>query len=169
MGPRGRPARPRPRAGRLGQFAATTPQAPQLHLEIARELCERLLPAADERELALDVRDRLFDDPQALLVARILLPAPAQCGTRLLRLGELDELLEDQPEQVAEPDQLLQVGDVGLGIRPVGALLAIAGAEQAELFVVADGARRDADALRNLADAERAHAATSMSSGSTAR
>src|SRR5581483_10950032 len=93
---------------------------------------------------------------------------PAQRGAGLLGLGELDELLERQPEQVAQPDQLLQPADIRLGIGPVRPLLTLRSRpEQPELFVVADRPRRDADALRHLADAEGrlcgAHAATSTS------
>jgi transposase InsO family protein len=155
------------------QLAPPRPQSAKLRLELVRELVQRRLAAADEGELALDVRNRLLDDAKPLLVARILLPATSQRGPRLLRLGELDELLERQAEQVAQADQLLEAADVRLGIRPVRTLVASAArAEQPELLVVTDRARRDADALRHFTDPERgvdrAHAAASTSNGSIA-
>src|SRR6185437_13710231 len=130
----------------------------------------RRLPPADERKLALDIRNRLLDNPEALLLARVAFPAAPQRSTRLLRLGELDELFERQSEQVAQPDQLLQAADVRIGIRPVRALLAPrARPEQPELLVVADRARGHAHLLRDVSDAQRAHAAaSSMSKGSIA-
>src|SRR5205823_12977495 len=101
-----------------------TPQTTELRLELARELVECRLPAADERELAFDERNRLLDDPEPLLVARVFLPAASQRGARLLRLGELDELLEGEAEQFAQPDQLRVVRDDRLRVRPVRAPLA---------------------------------------------
>ena len=54
--------------------------------------------------------------------------------------------------------------DIGLGVHTVLALRALAARQQAELLVVADRARRDAAALRDLADAER-HAALLAATG----
>src|SRR4029078_5690200 len=103
--------------------------------------------------MPLDARNRLLHDAQALLVARILFPAAAERGTRLLGLGELHELLEREAAQVAKPDQLLAARDVRRGVRPVRALLAPgARAEQPELLVVADRARRHPDGPRHPPD-----------------
>src|SRR5262249_33836425 len=148
-------------------------QARELVFQLGGEGSERLLPRGQQLELALDERDCRLDDLGPLLVGRALLPLAAQRGTSLLRLGQLDELLKRQPEQVAQPDQLLQPDDIGLAVEPVRALLALRlASEQAALLVVADRPRRHADAIGDLADAERAlaHAASASSSvsGSTA-
>ena len=96
----------------------------QLLRQLVGELGEPLLACADELELPLDERNRRLDDPRALVVACALGPLVAQGGAGLFGLGERDELLEREPEQVAEPDQLLQTRDVGLGVEPVCALRA---------------------------------------------
>src|SRR5579884_2640693 len=138
------------------EVAAAALQPAQLRVELAGELVEPLPPCADERELPFDERDRLVDDAQALVVARRAGPAASQHRARLLGLGELDQLLEREAEQVAEPDQLLEPHDVGLGVVAVRSLRARAGrAQQPALLVVADRPRGDAHALGHLADAER--------------
>ena len=84
------------------------------------------------------------------------LPARAQALAGLLGLGELDQLLEREPEQVAQAHDLAQASDVGLGVEPVAALGPVrAPAEQTELLVVADRAGGGADQARDLADAVR--------------
>ena len=95
------------------ELAPAAAQARELRLELGRELLERCLATADEGELALDVRDRRLDDAEPLLVTRILGPAPTQCRARLLCLGELDELLECQPEQ---SNMSLLVQDFGVEV-----------------------------------------------------
>src|SRR5207248_647107 len=87
-----------PRARSAGELAPAAAQPCELRLELCGKFRERRLAPAHECELALDVRDRGLDDAEPLLVTRVLLPAAAQRGTRLLRLGELDELLEREPE-----------------------------------------------------------------------
>ncbi len=107
----------------------------------------------DELELSLGERDRCVDDPRTLVVICTLGPLIAQGGARLYGFGELDELVECQPQQVAEANELLQTGDVGIGVEPVCALRALPGlVEQPELFVVADRARGDTGSLGYFAD-----------------
>src|SRR6185503_11304909 len=125
-------------------------------LEIARELRERLLARAHELELPLDQRCRGLDDPHAILVARVVLPLVAQGSPRVFRLCEIDDRLERETQQVAQPEHLLEMRDVGLAVEPMGALAALAPAQEAELLVVADRARGDSEALGDLADAETA-------------
>src|SRR5581483_1958456 len=120
------------------EVAAAAFQPPQLRLKVARELVQPLTPGADERELPLDERDRLVDDAEALVVARRAGPAAAEHRPGLLGLGELDQLLEREAEQVAQADQLLEPHDVGLVVVTVRALRARAGAaQQPALLVVA--------------------------------
>jgi hypothetical protein len=107
-------------------------------------------------------RERRVEDAQPLRVRLRRVELPAQSGARLFRLDELTQVVERQVEQVAQPRQLREPLDVLLPVQPVRALRACAAAEQADLLVVADRARRDADPLGNLADAD--HAATSSTS-----
>ena len=118
------------------------------------ELRHRLLARAHELQLALEQQLRLVQDAQAIGVARVALPLVAERRSGLLRMGEVDDCLEREAEQVLHAQDLLQMGDVGLAVETVRALAAIAGtAEQAELLVVADRARGDSEALRDRADA----------------
>src|SRR5262249_30425358 len=161
-------------------YRSTTPLAPreraaaplqlrELVLQLVGERGERLLPRGEQLELPLDEWDRDLDDLGPLLVGRALGPLAPQRGPCLLRLRQLHELLEREPEQVAQSDQLLEPDDVRLLVEPVGALgpLGLL-AEQAALLVVTDRPGRHADALGDLADAQapRVHAASSMVSGS---
>jgi hypothetical protein len=56
----------------------------------------------------------------------------AQGGAGLFCFCKPDELLERESEQVAEPDQLLQARDVGVGVEPVCAFRASWSSEQPE-------------------------------------
>jgi hypothetical protein len=57
------------------------------------------------------VRDGGLHDPRALGVAQGVCPLVAQGCTGLFGLGERDDFLEREPEQIAKPDQLLQARD----------------------------------------------------------
>src|SRR5690349_5055585 len=121
--------------------------------QLALELVEGCPARADERELCLHVAVRLGQ--QLLLLRRVVgvLPALAQNGARLLRLEQPLQLLERDPEQVAQPDQLAQARDLGLAVRAVAPLLeAGRRRQQADLLVVADRPRRRPDELGDLAD-----------------
>src|SRR5882724_5522555 len=74
----------------------------QLVRKLVRKLGEPLLARVDELELSLGERDRCVDDPRTLVVICTLGPLIAQGGARLYGFGELDELVECQPQQVAE-------------------------------------------------------------------
>src|SRR3954467_13456588 len=92
---------------------------------------------------------------ELLLLGRVVrrLEALANDGPRLLGLDEALQLLERDPEQVAQPDQLLQARHLGLAERAVTALLEPGRRrQQADLLVVADRPRRRADELGDLAD-----------------
>jgi len=93
----------------------TLSQREQFLGQLVLELGEPPPARADELELLLDERHSRFDDPGALAVARALSPLIAERGAGLFRLSKRDELVEREPEQVAEPDQLLQTCDVRLG------------------------------------------------------
>ena len=138
---------------RQRELALTFAQRAELVRQLVAELRESLLPRADELELPLDEWDRRVDDPRPLGVARVIVPLAAQHLPRLLDLGEREQLLEREAEQVAEPEELPQARDVGLAIEAMRAFRARRRrAEQSELLVVADRASRDADALGDLAD-----------------
>jgi hypothetical protein len=81
-------------------------------------------------------------------------PALAQLRPRGLGVHPVAQLGERQAEQVADADQVGQAGLVLRVVETVGALLAPARRQQAELLVVAHRARRGADAAGELADAE---------------
>src|SRR5438067_5954696 len=74
----------------------------QLLRQLVGELGEPPLASTDELELPLDERNRRLDDPGALAVACARLPLVAQGGAGLFCLGEPDDLLEREPEEVAE-------------------------------------------------------------------
>src|SRR5581483_7340814 len=157
----------------LTETAELAAQRVQLLSELAGEFVERPPPRADELELPLDERDRLADDARAFVVARRVHPAIAERGARLARLGEGGQLLEREAEEVTQAQQLDEPGHVGLAVEAVGPLRARRRcAEQAELLVVADRARRYADAFGDFADPEggaggsAAHIASSARAGS---
>src|SRR5581483_9178449 len=134
---RGRAASRRYAAARVGSTAreAASPlvEPAQLLLELARELVELRAARGDEVELLARELDRAVDDRDPLLVCRVAVPLVAQRCARLLGLGERDQLLERQPEQVTQADQLAQPRDVGVGVLAMRALAArVAPAEQAE-------------------------------------
>ena len=86
-------------------------------------------------------------------------PARPQALAGLLDLDHLDQLLEREPEQVAQAHHLAQAGDIALGVEAMAALGPIGvAAQQSDLLVVADRARGDADGARHLADAVRGFA-----------
>jgi hypothetical protein len=87
--------------------------------QITFERIDVRAPRADERQLALEVPERLAQ--QALAVARILGPAEllAQGRARVLGGHELAQLVERDPENVLEAQDLAQALDVGLVVGPV--------------------------------------------------
>ena len=87
------------------------------------------------------------------------MPALAQDGAGGLGIHPVAQLGERQAEQVAHADQIRQTGLVLLVVEPVSALGAAAVGQEAELLVVAHGARRGADTAGKLADAEGGHTA----------
>ena len=128
-------------------------QLAEAFLERIGELCKRLLSCAHQCELSLDQRSRLLHDPQPLRIVGSLLPPVPQTRPRVFGLGELDQLLERQAEQIAEPDQLLQARDVRIAVEPVCALRPlVVAAEQSKLFVVPNRARCDPDPFGHFAD-----------------
>ena len=96
------------------------------------------------------------------------LPLAAQRGAGALGLDQLLQLLQRDPEQVLQPQQLGEPLDVGLGVGAVGAGLAAAGRrQQPDLLVVADrprGRRRPAWRRRRCAARCAAHGVASISS-----
>src|SRR5689334_1654035 len=119
------------------ELPAPLVQEHELLLELGRELLEPRAPRIHELELpACDLR-RTLEDRDTLLVGRVAVPLVAQRRASLFGLGQSDELLERQAEQVAEPDELAQPGDVGLRVVAVSALAARGTTcEQAKLLVV---------------------------------
>src|SRR5438105_5144638 len=101
---------------------------------------------------------RRLDDAEPLGVRLRCLKALAQRRTRLFGFEKLLELVEGEVEQVAQPLELADALDVGVGVETVRALAPFAALEQADLLVVADRARRDAGELRELADPDHATA-----------
>ncbi len=125
--------------------------------QLVRKIAERLLARLDKRELPFDQRDRRADDLRPFVVGRIARPLIAQSSAGLFGLGELDEFLEREAEQVAQSDQALQANDVRLAVEAMRALAPPGSrTQQPELLVVADRARRHADLFGHLTDPERA-------------
>src|SRR5207248_10510608 len=148
--------------GRL-ELAAAREDALALLDELRFEPLELLLAAPDELELRLDVRKCRLEDAEPLGVRLRHLEALAQRGARLFRLEQLLELVEREVEQVAQPRQLADALDVDVGVQAVRAFLPVAALQQADLLVVANRPRRDARALRELADADHAAASKTVS------
>src|SRR5436309_2233590 len=118
-------------------------QPAQLRLELFAEVGKRPLPRPNERELALDERDRRVKDAPALVVGRVALPPLPELRPRLLCLRERYQLVEREAEQIAEPDQLLKTADVRVGVLTMRAFAPRAvRAEKPELLVVANRAGR---------------------------
>jgi len=119
------------------ELVSTHSEREQFLGQLVLELGESPPARPDELELPFDEGHGRFDDPGPLPVARALSPLIAQRGARLFRLRKGDELLEREPEQVAQADQLLQTRDVRLGVEAVSAFRpGRRGSEQAELLVV---------------------------------
>src|SRR3954454_18911702 len=113
----------------------------QLGLE-PLELC---LARAHELELVGDVLERLLQDLPLLGGVVGVLPALAQSGARGLGLDEPLQVVEREPEQVAQADQLPEPLDVLARVQPPLARDAVRDlGKQADLLVVADRARRRA-------------------------
>jgi Beta-lactamase superfamily domain len=82
---------------------------------------DRIAPVTHERELAVDVRERLVQDLAP--AHRVLDPAPpfaSKGSAGLLGGHQLPELLERQAEEVLESERFLEAVDVLLAICPVG-------------------------------------------------
>lgn len=137
----------------LPQLTATLVEGVELFAELAGELAERAHAHLDQLELPLHELDRAVDDARALGVGRGVRPLVAEGSPCLLGLDESDQLFEREPEEVAEAGELAQPFDVCVGVAAVLSLGAI-GVEgkEAELFPVANRARRESDELRDLAD-----------------
>src|SRR4029453_5815766 len=119
---------------------------------------------ADQHELALDVSHRLLEDlAPAPRVLHSAVPLPPERGTRALGRRELAQLLEGDPEQVPQPQELLKPLHVGLVVDPVRARLAPGYRQKPDLLVVKNRPRGGARPLRDLADAQRAHVSSSSS------
>src|SRR5438034_10013776 len=96
-----------PRPSRLAlELGSTLTQPAELVRQLVAELLQSLLPRPDELELALDQWNRRLHDLRPLCVARVIVPLAAQHLSRLLHLGEREELLEREAEQVTEAHQL---------------------------------------------------------------
>src|SRR5260221_430479 len=83
-------------------------------------------------------------------------PGRAHLLALLLGLRDLANLGQRKAEQVLEPLDALEVLNIVLAVETVAALGASGGREQADLFVVAQGALGEAGARGNLLDAPEA-------------
>src|SRR5581483_7562889 len=108
-----------------------------------------------------------LDDTEPLRLRGSRAKAPPEHRPFLLGLDELLQLVEREVEQVAEALELRQALDVCFVVEAMRSLRPLAAGQEADLLVVADRARRDADALRHLADAD--HAAASSGSSTCSR
>ena len=81
--------------------------------QLGLQLLKLMTAPADQLELDRDVTERLVDDPPSLGGVSGLGPLAPQAGPRGLGLEQLGELVERQPEQVTEPDDLANAIDVG--------------------------------------------------------
>ncbi len=125
--------------GQLGQAAEGEIAAVE---QLTLELLELAPAVLNEIELGADVAERLVEDPPADGGILGRLPLAAQPGAGSLGLEQLRELLEREPEQVLEPDDLLDPIDFAGGVAAVLSLLALGRAgQQPDLLVVADRAR----------------------------
>src|SRR5664280_1068287 len=143
-------------ARRLAPLSSQRPQLGSQALSLRRqfplELGQRLLAAPYQGQLRLDVSERLLHDlaPLAARVGRAETIAQKRAG--LLRLEQILQLLQRQPEQVAQAQQLAQTQDVRV---VVGSVLPLRvpgrSRQEAALLVVADRARAGADEPGQLA------------------
>src|SRR5215212_3563226 len=109
---------------------------------------------AERSDLAIDPGEGVADDRPALgLIAARPEPSPV-ASSGCVVLEQLADLGEAEPRVVAEALDEAQALDVIVVEEPIRALGAGGGLEQADLLVVPDRPRRQAEDGRNLLDAE---------------
>ena len=132
------------------------PEALAAHLGGARHLLEAVDLRAEDRHLSIGAPERVGDEQAPFRgVGRLVegLPRASPGGFVLEQLRDLGEREAGVVAELLDEAQPLDVRDV---VKTVGALASRRGAEEAELLVVADGARRQAELGRDLLDAQEA-------------
>src|SRR5262249_53825297 len=127
------------------ELAAALVQVSELLDQLGGEFVQRVPARVDQFELLLDELPRTVEHCDTFLVSPPAVPPIPERRPRLLGLGQRDELLERQAQQVPQPDELAEPRDVRLGVvamRPFGTRFGAA--EQSQLLVVANRPRRDA-------------------------
>ena len=90
----------------------------QALLELALELDDRLAACAQQRELRLDVPARLVQDALALVgTVLALAERAAQAGARALGRDHRAQVVEREPEQLAQAHERVERLDVALVVR----------------------------------------------------
>src|SRR5205807_802251 len=134
--------------------------------ELGLELLELAVPRANQIELSRDVTKRFLEDPPARILVFGEVVLAAELGASGLGIEQLRQLLQREAQQVAQADDLADAVHVSGRVPTVLALDAVNRArEHPDLLVVADGPRRRAGQLGDLADAQllgrRGHATAS--------
>src|SRR3954453_15487397 len=138
--------------------------------EVLLELGDLVAAAPDQPQLPVDVRLRLLQDlPLPDGVLHPASPLPAKRRASLLRGHELAKLVERKPEEILQPQHLLEGLHVSLPVRAMGAPRPpLRPRQEADLLVVADRPWRRARKPGHLPDAKGVGDASGAHAGSCA-
>src|SRR5207248_5963549 len=124
--------------------------------QLALEAVELLAAVGDQLELTVEVAKGGLEYPALGRGPLRALELLAQGGAGVLGGQELAQLVERDPEQVAQAQDLAHAFDVRFRVDPELPGLAVAGpGEEPDLLVVAQRAGRGAGQLGDVADAQR--------------
>src|SRR5205807_6158432 len=132
--------------------------APLLLRQLLLQAIKFLLPRPNQLELPRDMPKRLAEDVRARGGVGVLRAPPlrSKCRARIFGFDQLLELVERQPEQLLQAQDLLEPLDIRLVVEAMlAAAPLVASRQQPDLLVIPHGARRRPHALGNLADPER--------------